>query len=185
MRFLPTDLPGVVVVEPDVHRDGRGYFLEVYHAAKYREAGIPEAFVQDNESLSTRGTLRGLHAQLRRPQGKLVRVLEGEIFDVAADVRVGSPSFGKWTGLRLSAGDFRQMYIPPGFVHGFCVLSAAARVAYKCTELYDSADEYGVVFDDPDLAVDWPVQAPILSEKDRKNPTLAQLHGRLPAYRRR
>ena len=126
MRLLNTDLPGVLLVEPDVFRDSRGHFLETFHERKYREAGIPYSFVQDNQSRSARGTLRGLHAQLRRPQGKLIRALQGEIFDVAVDIRPGSPTFGKWTGARLSADDFRQMFIPPGFAHGFCVLSESA-----------------------------------------------------------
>src|SRR6266511_2834918 len=143
MRLLNTDLPGVLLVEPDVFRDSRGHFLETFHERKYREAGIPYSFVQDNQSRSARGTLRGLHAQLRRPQRKLMRALQGEIFDVAVDIRPGSPTFGKCTGARLSADDFRHTFIPPGFAHGLCVLSESAEVAYKSTDFYDRSDEIG------------------------------------------
>ena len=179
MRVLNTDLPGVLLVEPDVFRDARGYFLETFHERKYREAGIPYAFVQDNQSRSTRGALRGLHAQLRRPQGKLIRAVQGEIFDVAVDLRPGSSTFGKWTGAKLSADDFRQMFVPPGFAHGFCVLSETAEVAYKCTDFYDRADEIGLRWDDPDVAIAWPLKDPLLSEKDAGLPTLAELRPRL------
>jgi len=134
---VPTDIPDVVVIEPDVHADGRGFFLETYHADRYREHGIAGPFVQDNHSRSVAGTLRGLHLQIRRPQGKLIRVIEGEIFDVAVDVRRGSPTFGRWVGETLSAGNFKQMYVPPGFAHGFAVVSPIAQVEYKCTDLYD------------------------------------------------
>lgn len=183
MRFLTTELPGVILVEPDVHGDSRGFFLETYHERKYREGGITPRFVQDNHSRSVARTLRGLHAQLRQPQGKLVRALEGEIFDVAVDIRRGSPSFGRWLGVRLSADNFRQLYIPPGFAHGFCVLTAAAQVEYKCTALYDREDEIGVAWNDPDLAIAWPVPDPILSPKDAAAPRLAEILDRLPSYR--
>jgi len=179
VRLLKTDLPGVVLVEPDVFRDPRGYFLETFHERKYREAGIPHSFVQDNQSRSTRGTLRGLHAQLRKPQGKLVCALQGEIFDVAVDIRPGSPTFGKWTGAKLSADDFRQMFIPPGFAHGFCVLTETAEVAYKCTDFYDRSDEIGLRWDDPAVGIAWPIRDPLLSEKDASLPTLAELRPRL------
>jgi len=182
VRFVPTALPGVLVIEPDVHRDNRGYFLETYHAAKYRAGGIEGPFVQDNQSRSAGGTLRGLHLQTRRPQGKLIRVLEGEIFDVAVDVRRGSPTFGRWVGTSLSAGTFRQCYVPPGFAHGFCVVSPMAQVAYKCTELYDPDSEIGIRWDDPALAIDWPVRAPILSPRDQRHPTLAEVVERLPVF---
>lgn len=182
MRFLITDLPGVVVVEPDVHRDDRGFFLETYHAEKYRAGGIGEAFVQDNHSRSAAGTLRGLHAQRRRPQGKLIRCVEGEIFDVAVDIRRGSPTFARWAGVSLSDDDFRQLYVPPGFAHGFCVVRGPAQVEYKCTALYDAEDELGIVWNDPDIAVAWPVGAPTLSEKDRRLPLLAEIADLLPVY---
>jgi dTDP-4-dehydrorhamnose 3,5-epimerase len=175
VRFEPTELPEVVVIEPTVHRDARGFFVETYHAEKYRSGGIDATFVQDNHSRSTEGTLRGLHLQLRRPQGKLVRVIAGEIFDVAVDVRRGSPTFGRWVGVTLSAENFRQCYIPSGFAHGFCVLTPAAEVEYKCTELYDPADERGVVWNDPDVAIRWPVEHPLLSPRDAGLPRLAEL----------
>ncbi|HWE23427.1 MAG TPA: dTDP-4-dehydrorhamnose 3,5-epimerase [Myxococcales bacterium] len=181
MRVLPTQLPGVVVVEPDVFRDARGYFLETFHQQRYREAGISCSFVQENQSRSVRGTLRGMHAQLRKPQGKLVRVLQGEIFDVAVDVRPGSATFGKWTAERLSAESFRQMFVPPGFAHGFCVLSEFAEVAYSCTELYDRSDEIGFRWNDPAVGINWPIDRPLLSEKDAALPTLAELRQRLSA----
>ena len=179
MRTLNTDLPGVLVIESDVFRDPRGYFLETFHERKYREAGIPHSFVQDNQSRSTRGTLRGLHAQLRKPQGKLIRTLRGEIFDVAVDIRPGSPTFGKWTAATLRADDFRQMFIPPGFAHGFCVVSEFAEVAYKCTEFYDRADEIGFRWNDPAVAIRWPVRDPLLSERDAALPMLAELRLRV------
>jgi dTDP-4-dehydrorhamnose 3,5-epimerase len=182
MKVLTTELPGVVLIEPTVYRDQRGFFLETYHAGKYRAAGVEGIFIQDNHSHSVRDTVRGLHAQCRRPQGKLVRVLGGEIFDVAVDIRRSSPSFRRWVGVRLSAESFRQMYIPPGFAHGFCVLSETADVEYKCTELYDPADEVGILWNDPELGITWPVREPILSQKDRVAPRLAELADRLPVF---
>ena len=182
MRFAPTELPDVIVVEPDVHRDGRGFFLETYHADKYRASGIAGPFVQDNHSQSVAGTLRGLHLQVRRPQGKLIRVIEGEIFDVAVDVRRGSPLFGRWVGVTISGDNFRQCYVPPGFAHGFCVVSAMAQVEYKCTDLYDPASEIGIAWNDPALAITWPVSEPLLSDRDRRHPTLAQLLDLLPVW---
>ncbi|TMB02629.1 MAG: dTDP-4-dehydrorhamnose 3,5-epimerase [Deltaproteobacteria bacterium] len=179
MRILNTDLPGVLLIEPDVFRDPRGHFLETFHERKYREAGIAHPFVQDNQSRSNRGTLRGLHAQLQRPQGKLIRALQGEIFDVAVDIRPGSPTFGKWTGAKLSGDDFRQMFIPAGFAHGFCVLSETADVAYKCTDFYDRADEIGLRWNDPTVGIAWPIRDPLLSEKDAALPALSQLRARL------
>jgi dTDP-4-dehydrorhamnose 3,5-epimerase len=176
VKFLQTDLPGVMVVEPDVHRDARGFFLETFHARKYREGGIPYDFVQDNHSRSVRGTLRGLHAQRTRPQGKLVRALRGEIFDVALDIRPGSKSFGGWTAAVLSEENFRQMFVPPGFAHGFCVLSDLAEIEYKCTDFYDRSDEIGVLWDS--AGIDWPVKEPLLSAKDAALPRLEDLRGR-------
>jgi len=173
LKFLETDLPGVLIVEPDVFRDPRGFFLETFHAARYRDGGIPYDFVQDNHSKSVRGTLRGLHAQRRRPQGKLVRAAQGEIFDVAVDIRPGSATFGKWVGARLSGESFRQMFVPPGFAHGFCVLSATAEVEYKCTDFYDRADEIGARWDS--VGIEWPIQDPLLSPKDAALPTLLEL----------
>jgi dTDP-4-dehydrorhamnose 3,5-epimerase len=179
VRFIPTLLPGVIVIEPDVHLDSRGFFLETYHAGKYRGGGIDGPFVQDNLSRSVRGTLRGLHLQLRHPQGKLIRVTEGEIFDVAVDVRPGSPTFGRWVSVTLSESNFKQCYVPPGFAHGFCVVSGDAQVEYKCTDLYDPASEVGVAWNDPALAIPWPLATPLVSERDRRLPTLADLIPRL------
>lgn len=175
MKFTPLALPEVILVEPDVHRDARGFFLETYHLEKYRAGGIPGPFVQDNHSRSVQRTLRGLHAQRRRPQGKLVRAVEGEMFDVAVDVRPGSATFGRWVGVRLSGDNFRQLYVPPGFAHGFCVLSDMVHVEYKCTELYDGADEIGLAWDDPDVGIEWPIADPIISDKDRRLPRLCDL----------
>lgn len=183
MRFVPTALPGVIVVEPDIYRDGRGFFLETYHEAKYRAAGIPGPFIQDNHSRSAKDTVRGLHVQLRRPQGKLIRVSAGEVFDVAVDVRRGSPSFGRWVGVTLSAVNRHQSYVPPGFAHGFCVVSEEADVEYKCTEFYDPDSEIGIAWDDPAIGIAWPVSAPILSTRDQGAPALGAIASVLPEFR--
>jgi len=175
-------LPGVLVIEPDVHHDGRGFFLETYHADRYLEHGIRGPFVQDNHSRSTCGTLRGLHLQLGRPQGKLIHVIEGEVFDVAVDVRRGSPTFCRWVGVVLSAENFKQCYVPPGFAHGFCVVSPMAQVEYKCTDLYDPETEIGIAWNDPALAIRWPIAEPLLSERDRHHPMLAAQTDNLPTY---
>ena len=182
MRVVHTDLPGVLVIEPIVHRDARGYFLETFHARKYAAFGIPSTFAQDNHSYSVLHCLRGLHLQVHKPQGKLIRVIEGEIWDVAVDVRRGSPTFGRWIGVQLSAENFKQMYIPAGFAHGFCVFSPSAHVEYKCTDFYDHADELGIAYDDPTLAIAWPTVSPLLSERDRANPRLADVLERLPEF---
>jgi dTDP-4-dehydrorhamnose 3,5-epimerase len=175
MRFVRTELPDVILVEPDVHRDHRGFFLETYHARKYAEGGIAGPFVQDNHSRSVKGTLRGLHAQRRYPQGKLVRAVDGEMFDVAVDIRRGSATFGRWVGARLSGENFRQLYIPPGFAHGFCVLSDTVHVEYKCTEFYHPEDEIGISWNDPEVGIDWPLSEPIVSPKDRSLPPLRDI----------
>ncbi len=180
MRVVPTAVPGVLIVEPEIHRDGRGFFLETYHADRYREHGIAGSFVQDNHSRSVAGTLRGLHLQLRRPQGKLIRVIEGEIFDVAVDVRRGSPTFGRWVGVTLTAENFKQVYVPPGFAHGFAVVSPSAQVEYKCTDRYDPASEIGIAWNDPALAIAWPVADPVLSARDGCHPRLADVTDQLP-----
>ncbi len=184
MKVEPTPLAGVLLVRPEVFRDARGFFVETYHEGRYREAGMPARFVQDNHSRSQRGTLRGLHAQLTRSQAKLVRCVRGSIWDVAADVRVGSPTFGRWVGAGLSEDDALQFYIPEGFAHGFVVLSEHAEVEYKCSDFYAPEDQFAVRFDDPDLAVAWPLKDPLLSPKDREAPTLAELRARggLPRY---
>lgn len=169
MRFCPTSLPDVVVVEPQVFGDDRGFFMETWHAEKFRAAGIPTAFVQDNHSRSGQGILRGLHYQLERAQGKLLRVVHGEVFDVAVDVRRRSPTFGRWVGVTLSAANRRQVWVPPGFAHGFYVTSESADVVYKCTDVYSPAHERTLRWDDADLGVTWPLvggRAPTLSAKD-------------------
>lgn len=176
MRVTPTALPGVVIIEPVVHRDARGFFFESYHAPRYREAGIDVTFVQDNHSRSTRGTLRGLHWQAgEHPQAKLVRVLNGEIFDVAVDIRPDSPTFGRWVGVHLSSDNFRQLFVPIGFAHGFCVLSETADVEYKVSDIYHPPSERGVMWNDPAIGIDWPIRDPILSPRDREHPPLAAL----------
>lgn len=175
MKLHRTEIDDVVVLEPDVFRDARGFFLETYHQAKYVAQGLTAPFVQDNHSRSTKGTLRGLHAQRKNPQGKLVRAVRGEIWDVAVDLRPGSKTFGKWAAATLSEDNFRQIWVPPGFAHGFCVLSDIAEVEYKCTTLYDRADEIGVLWNDPAIGIPWPVQEPLLSPKDLALPTLAGL----------
>jgi dTDP-4-dehydrorhamnose 3,5-epimerase len=184
LNVRETAIAGVLVLEPVVHRDPRGFFVETWRDDRYRGAGIDLDFVQDNHSRSSAGTLRGLHAQLARPQGKLVRVIEGEIFDVAVDIRRGSPTYGRWVGERLSADNFLQLWIPPGFAHGFCVLSEAAQVEYKCTEYYDRDDEIAISWSDPDLAIAWPIDRPLVSAKDRDAPRLRDLAARLERHGR-
>ncbi len=176
MKFVATSLPGVVFIEPEVFRDQRGYFFEIYHHAKFTDAGIPQVFVQDNQSRSVKGTLRGLHAQRTKPQGKLVRALHGTIYDVAVDIRANSPQLGQWVGVELSEENLSSLWVPPGFAHGFLVLSDAAVVEYKCTDLYDPRDEIGVIWNDPAIGIDWPLSAkPTLSPKDEGWPSLDQL----------
>ena len=182
MQFLTTPLPGVLVIEPDVFRDPRGFFFETYHARKYREGGVGVTFVQDNHSRSTRGTLRGLHAQRAHPQGKLVRVVVGEVFDVVVDIRRGSPTFKQWFGVTLAADNFRQCYVPPGFAHGFVVTSEVAEFEYKCTYFYDPTDELRILWNDPAIGIAWPVQDPVLSDKDRAAHPLSELMDQLPRY---
>ena len=181
MKVIPTEHPEVLLVEPDIFRDERGFFMESFHAVKYTQHGLPGSFLQDNHSRSSRGVLRGLHYQLEHPQGKLVRVVTGEVLDVAVDIRKGSPRFGESVSIMLSADDPRQLYIPPGFAHGFCTLSEHADFLYKCTELYAPGDEYGVAWDDPDIAIDWPQMDFFLSDKDRQNPKLCDSDN-LPVY---
>lgn len=182
MHVEPTALPGVLLITPKVFRDPRGFFIETYHEERYQAAGMPARFVQDNHSRSGQGTLRGLHAQLQRPQAKLVRCVEGRIWDVACDVRVGSPTFGVWVGAELSAETGRQIYVPTGFVHGFAVLSERAQVEYKCSDIYVPDDQLTVLWNDPQLKVQWPLEAPVLSDKDRDAKPLAQLMDLLPRY---
>jgi len=175
-------LPGVFLIEPVCFKDNRGYFMETFHQQKYQTAGIDQAFVQDNHSHSSQGVLRGLHYQLKHPQGKLIYAVTGTIFDVAVDIRKGSPSFGQWIGAELSADNKRQIYIPQGFAHGFVVLSKSADVIYKCTDLYAPGDEYGILWSDPEIGINWPIENPILSQKDLENPGLNQIsESHLPA----
>lgn len=182
MRVIPAEIPEVLLIEPDVFTDTRGFFLETFNAERYAAHGMPGPFVQDNHSRSVQGTVRGLHLQLTHPQAKLIRVVVGEIFDVAVDVRVGSPTFGNWVGVRLSAESFRQCYIPPGFAHGFSVLSPIAEIEYKCTGIYDPTGQLGLLWNDPALAIPWGVETPVLSDRDRDNPTIREALDRLPRY---
>jgi dTDP-4-dehydrorhamnose 3,5-epimerase len=175
MNVLPTALDGVVIVEPKVFGDERGFFLETYQCERYTSAGIPAIFVQDNMSRSVAGTLRGLHYQYPRGQAKLVQVLRGEIYDVAVDIRRGSPTFGNWVGVNLSAENHRQLFIPEGFAHGFCVLSESALFMYKCSDYYLPENEGGVQWNDPQLNIHWPVTDPVLSERDRGLPALGRI----------
>jgi len=175
MTVTESQLPGVLLVEPRVFSDARGFFLERYHAERYAEAGIGPHFVQDNRSRSAKGVLRGLHFQRRHPQGKLVEVTRGHIFDVVVDLRPDSASFGEWEGHHLTDDRPRQLWVPPGFAHGFCVLSEVADVLYKCTDVYHPGDEGGVRWDDPALGIEWPVGTPQLSAKDLALPPLGSL----------
>jgi dTDP-4-dehydrorhamnose 3,5-epimerase len=178
-----TALPECVVVEPAVHGDARGFFYESFHARKFADAGLDLRFVQTNVSRSARGVLRGLHYQWPNPQGKLVSVLEGEVYDVAVDIRAGSPRFGQWAAVILSADNRRHFWIPEGFAHGFAVLSAHATFVYQCTALYDASADASVRWNDAAIAVDWPVGEPLLSEKDMNAPFLADVpRERLPVY---
>ena len=182
MKITPTRLPEVLLIEPDVFGDARGFFMESWHRRRFAGAGLDVDFVQDNHSRSGAGVLRGLHYQLQQPQGKLVRVVAGEVFDVAVDIRRGSPRFGQWTGEVLSEDNFRMLYVPPGFAHGFCVLSERADFLYKCTDYYNPGDEYGIAWDDPAIGIEWPGGPFTLSDKDRANKPLADMAAHLPRY---
>lgn len=183
MKITPTELPSVLEIELQVFADDRGYFVEPWNRQRYEQAGVPGEMRQDSLSYSKQGVIRGLHYQFPHSQGKLITVLEGEIFDVAADVRTGSPTFGRWVARNLSAENRRQLFIPAGFAHGFCVLSAGALVAYKCTEAYRCECDRAIAWNDPQIGVVWPVSAPVLSVRDRSAPRLAQLApDQLPAY---
>lgn len=174
MKVIETPLKDCVVIEPKVFGDSRGFFLEAWHEEKYQEAGIKGKFVQDNRSRSSRNVLRGLHFQRTKPQGKLVSVIAGEVYDVAVDLRPDSETFGQYVGVILSGEKNNQLYVPPGFAHGFCVISEYADFHYKCTDFYDPKDEGGIIWNDPDIAIDWPVTSPLLSEKDLNLITLAE-----------
>lgn len=184
LEIKELSIPGVFLIEPACFEDHRGFFMETHHFEKYRQARIDAAFVQDNLSHSAQYVLRGLHYQLTHPQGKLIFVVTGEIFDVAVDIRRGSPFFGRWTGAILSAQNHRQIYVPEGFAHGFVVLSDSADVIYKCTDVYTPGDEYGILWNDPAIGIEWPVEHPILSKKDHKNKKLKDTpETRLPVNR--
>ena len=184
MEVIPQELPEVLLVKPQVFGDERGYFIETFQQARYAKAGIALPFVQDNLSRSRHGTLRGLHLQEPHGQGKLVSVVEGEVFDVAVDVRIGSPTYGRWVGVLLSDKNHYQLFVPPGFAHGFCVTSDNALFSYKCTDLYHPETELGVAFDDPDLAIAWPVATPLVGAKDKTNLQLSKIdQAKLPRYR--
>ena len=183
MEIVETSLPGVFLIKPRVLQDPRGFFMETYRADALAAAGVRETFVQDNHSRSSRGVLRGLHYQLRHPQAKYCRVVQGEVLDIAVDIRVGSPNFGKWVGAVLSAENCHALYIPGGFAHGFSVLSETAHFLYKCSEYYDAADDCGVLWNDPAIGIEWNTPSPILSAKDQRHLPLAQVpRDRLPVY---
>jgi dTDP-4-dehydrorhamnose 3,5-epimerase len=177
MNFIPTALTGVLVVEPDVFRDERGFFLETFSRSKYARGGIDCEFLQDNHSRSQRNTIRGLHSQRQHPQGKLVRVLVGSIIDVVVDIRRDSPTYLKWISVELSADNFRQIYVPPGFAHGICITSDVADIEYKCTDYYDPNDELRIAWNDPAIGIRWPIENPILSDKDGHAPNLEEQQG--------
>jgi len=175
MKIIETELPGVMLIEPAVFRDARGFFMETWSQARYQQAGLPTAFVQDNVSYSVCGVLRGLHLQHPNRQGKLVYVLQGEVYDVAVDVRRDSPTFGRWFGHTLSSENKLQLYIPPGFAHGFCVTSDAALFVYKCSDFYNAQAEMAIRWNDPDIGIDWPIRSPSLSDRDAAAPLLREI----------
>jgi len=181
LNFLPTSLPGVLLIEPEVFGDDRGFFMETYRLDAFRAAGITDAFVQDNHSRSARGVLRGLHYQEPNAQGKLVRCTRGTIFDVAVDIRRGSPTFGKWFGIELSDANKLMLWVPPGFAHGFCAMEDGSDLVYKCTTLYDPPSDRAILWNDPEIGIEWPIEVPVLSGKDTKAPRLAEAMA-LPTY---
>jgi dTDP-4-dehydrorhamnose 3,5-epimerase len=184
LERIETSVPGVCELHPRIFRDPRGFFVETYHSARFTELGITDVFVQDNHSQSAQGTLRGFHYQLHRPQAKLCRVIEGEVFDVALDIRLGSPHFGKWAGVILSAKEQNPIYIPKGFAHGFLALTERIQFLYKCSDFYDPADEHGIAWNDPGLQINWGIRQPLVSPKDSSLPALAVVPREfLPAYR--
>jgi dTDP-4-dehydrorhamnose 3,5-epimerase len=182
MKVTSLEIPGALLIEPSLYRDQRGLFCEIFHEQRYADVGLTDRFVQDNVSRSVRGTLRGLHYQEPHAQGKLVVVMEGAVYDVVVDIRKGSPTFGTWRGFDLSSDNYRQLYVPPGCAHGFCVTTEQAVVLYKCTDFYSPKDERGVLWNDPALGIPWPVSSPLLSAKDQAYGTLAASHDALPLY---
>jgi len=185
-KVIETSLPGVMLIQPQVFEDQRGYFLETFNQKRYAQAGLYRAFMQDNHSHSRRHVVRGLHYQLKNPQGKMVYVVQGEIFDVAVDIRRGSPTFGKWVGAHLTEENHQQLFIPEGFAHGLCVVSETADVIYKCTDIYVPGDDYGILWSDESIGIDWPISydLAVVSEKDQKNPRLGDVTpDQLPVYK--
>jgi len=183
VKVIETKLPGVLIIEPRVFGDTRGFFMETFSQRKYETIGLKEKFVQDNLSFSSRGVLRGLHYQNPNSQGKLVSVVQGEVFDVAVDIRTGSPTLGQWVGVSLSGENHRQLWVPPGFAHGFCVLSDTTYFTYKCTDIYTPSAEGGILWNDPDIDIEWPIEKPLLSDKDEVYPRLKDVPAeRLPKY---
>lgn len=183
MQRIETSLPGVYELRPQICRDARGFFMETYNRAEFAKLGIPEIFVQDNHSRSVKHTLRGLHYQMHHPQAKLCRVVEGEALDISVDIRIGSPHFGKWTSVLLSANNYNQIFIPKGFAHGFLALTETVQFLYKCSDFYDPSDEHGVLWNDPDINISWGVVSPLVSERDSKNSKLIDIPREfLPRY---
>jgi len=182
LKITPTKIPEVLIIEPDVYGDARGFFMETWNARRSAQQGLDLKFVQDNHSRSQRGVLRGLHYQLQQPQGKLVWAVTRAVFDVAVDIRRGSPTFGQWVGIELSGANQKQLYVPPGFAHGFCVLSESADFLYKCTDYYAPEYEHGIMWSDPDLNIHWPDMDFKISEKDSNNATLREMQEHLPTY---
>jgi dTDP-4-dehydrorhamnose 3,5-epimerase len=185
MKITPSSIPEVLLIEPDVFGDSRGFFMESWHKEKYAEHGLDVDFVQDNHSRSSKNVLRGLHFQLDKPQGKLMRVVSGSVFDVAVDIRVGSPTFGQWIGVELSGENNKQLYIPPGFAHGFCVTSESVDFLYKCTEYYSPQSEHGILWSDPEIGIEWPGENFLISDKDSKCNCLKDMMDSLPVYENR
>ena len=175
MEFISTEIPDIILIKPELFNDDRGYFMESYHFIKYKNNGIDKVFIQDNHALSFKNTLRGLHFQNKYPQAKLVRCLQGKIFDVAVDIRKTSPNYGKWIGKELSDENKYQLYVPEGFAHGYYVISETAEVVYKCSDIYHPEDDNGIYWNDPDIGIDWPTKRPNLSDKDTKLPMLKTL----------
>jgi dTDP-4-dehydrorhamnose 3,5-epimerase len=183
VQRIETSLPGVYELRPQICRDARGFFMETYNRAEFAKLGIPEMFVQDNHSRSVKHTLRGLHYQMHHPQAKLCRVVEGDALDISVDIRIGSPHFGKWTSVLLSANDYNQIFIPVGFAHGFLALTETVQFLYKCSDFYDPSDEHGVLWNDPDINISWGVASPLVSERDSKNSKLIDIPREfLPRY---
>ena len=179
MQFIPTKIPDVILVEVTKFGDHRGFFMETYHAEKFSAGGISATFIQDNHASSQKNILRGLHYQLKFPQGKLIRCIQGEILDIVVDIRRSSSTFGEWVGEILSSENAKQLYVPPGFAHGYVVRSEQAEVEYKCTELYYPEDDYGILWNDPEIGIDWGIESPILSEKDKQQPLLKNMKDKL------